>query len=196
MFFEYYQKWWLNHLPGQPIPAPDYSFGEKIFLMSNPCRTVMTHFFCLLSIQLMGFWQDERQVWILLPWVSLTLVCCGWRPNYIMFTYEVGSFERVHFKTNDDCLSIPFSDRFAEQTLEYCNLIPVFYFIPSDKWSESLVPCLKRWLMDVLKESTEICYAMHKYVCHTYSIKQMVYNFVYLIHGCPTFWLAWAAFSE
>jgi len=31
MFSEHLQGWWLNHLPGQPIPIPDHSFSKEIF---------------------------------------------------------------------------------------------------------------------------------------------------------------------
>ena len=31
MFFEYLQGWWLNHLPGQPVPMPEHPFSTEIF---------------------------------------------------------------------------------------------------------------------------------------------------------------------
>jgi len=31
VFLEHFQGRCLNYLPGQPIPAPDYSFGEAVF---------------------------------------------------------------------------------------------------------------------------------------------------------------------
>jgi len=36
MFLEHLQGWWLNHLPGQPISAPDHSFREEIFPSIQP----------------------------------------------------------------------------------------------------------------------------------------------------------------
>ena len=36
MVIEHLQGWWLNPLPGQPIPAPNHSFGEAIFPSTQP----------------------------------------------------------------------------------------------------------------------------------------------------------------
>ena len=33
---EHLQEWWLSHLPGQPISAPDHSFWEEIFPNTQP----------------------------------------------------------------------------------------------------------------------------------------------------------------
>ena len=40
-FFERLQRWWLNHLPGKPIPMPDLSFSKEIFpnIQSKPPLT-------------------------------------------------------------------------------------------------------------------------------------------------------------
>ena len=31
MFLEHLQRWWLHHLPGQPVPVHDHTFREDIF---------------------------------------------------------------------------------------------------------------------------------------------------------------------
>jgi len=36
MFLEHFQGWGLNHLPGQPIQAPDRSLREEIFCNIQP----------------------------------------------------------------------------------------------------------------------------------------------------------------
>ena len=36
MFLEHLQGWWLHHLPGQPIPVMDHSFGEEILPNIQP----------------------------------------------------------------------------------------------------------------------------------------------------------------
>ena len=38
MFLEHLQGWWLHHLPGQPVPMPDYSLSKEIFpnIQSKP----------------------------------------------------------------------------------------------------------------------------------------------------------------
>jgi len=35
VFLEHLQAWWLHHLPGQPIPVPNHSSGEQVFLISR-----------------------------------------------------------------------------------------------------------------------------------------------------------------
>ena len=36
MFFEHLHRWWLHHLPGQPIQAPDHSFWEGVYRNVQP----------------------------------------------------------------------------------------------------------------------------------------------------------------
>jgi len=31
MFLEHLQDWWLHHIPGQPVPAPDHFFVKEVF---------------------------------------------------------------------------------------------------------------------------------------------------------------------
>jgi len=42
---EHLQGWWLQHLPGQPVPMPHYSFQEEFFSNIQPEPSVLSNSF-------------------------------------------------------------------------------------------------------------------------------------------------------